>query len=150
MNLLELKLGFLKQWFINKGFLIEKFFSDIPKSYPYCQSGEVYYADLGVNIGCEIDKKRPVLVIQNDSIFRQSNLVSVLPFTTSLEKKGEKTTVFIDLNDYIWNDKKVKNSLVLVDQVRVISKTRLGNRVGEISRLKREEVKQVLRKVLGI
>jgi mRNA interferase MazF len=46
--------------------------------------GDVFMANLDPTIGVEIKKKRPVIVVSNDTINQFSRLVIVVPLTTNI------------------------------------------------------------------
>ena len=48
--------------------------------------GDIYYADLSPTVGSEINKRRPVLIVSNDSNNRVANTVTVLPITSNISR----------------------------------------------------------------
>jgi len=69
------------------------------QSMPYVTAGEIYYAQLGENIGSEIDKNRPVLIFQTDDRYiRMSNMAVIIPYKSMplQQVKGNAQTVKID------------------------------------------------------
>ena len=83
--------------------------------------GEVFYADLHGGIGCEQDGERPVVVLQNDVGNRYSPTVIVAPLTSRLHKKPLPTHVWCGADSGL-----LKNSCILLEQIRVIDKKRLS------------------------
>lgn len=53
--------------------------SDIP---PYINKREVFYAELGVNLGSEQGLRRPVVVLQNNAANAKSDTIIIAPITT--------------------------------------------------------------------
>jgi mRNA-degrading endonuclease toxin of MazEF toxin-antitoxin module len=107
-------------------------------SKPHVLMGDIYYAYLGTNIGAEIDKGRPVLVFQNDSRYiRQSNLVFVIPISSNIKPNPYK--VIINLTVIILNEG-IKDSSIIIQQARSISKNRLHKYKGHLSEEKIKEV----------
>lgn len=53
--------------------------SDTP---PYINKREIFYAELGINIGSEQGLKRPVVVLQNNAANAKSDTVIIAPITT--------------------------------------------------------------------
>ena len=53
---------------------------------PPVQRGDVFWANLDPTIGVEIQKTRPVVVMPNDVINQRSQLVIVVPLTTSVTR----------------------------------------------------------------
>ena len=96
--------------------------------------GDVYYADLRPVVGSEQGGIRPVLVIQNDVGNRHSPTVIVAAITSQINKSKLPTHVELSARQY----EMVKDSVVLLEQLRTIDKRRLKERVchldGEIMR----------------
>ena len=87
--------------------------------------GDIYYADLRPVIGSEQGGVRPVLIIQNDTGNRHSPTVICAAITSRMNKAKLPTHVELDAERY----KLVKNSVVLLEQVRTIDKKRLKEKV---------------------
>lgn len=91
--------------------------------------GEMYYADLSPAVGSEQDGFRPVLIIQNDLGNRYSPTV-VVAAITGRPKKAELPTHY---PLPVGNGLEVP-SIVLLEQVRTIDKSRLYQYVGRLDR----------------
>ncbi len=91
------------------------------------ERGDIFYADLNPVTGSEQGGIRPVLVIQNDTGNRFSPTVIVAAITSNLGKARLPTHIIID------NDKLSEKSVVLLEQIRTIDKTRLIKKVGRLS-----------------
>ena len=87
--------------------------------------GDIYYADLRPVIGSEQGGVRPVLIIQNDTGNRHSPTVICAAITSRMNKAKLPTHVELDAEKY----KLIKNSVVLLEQVRTIDKKRLKEKV---------------------
>jgi mRNA interferase MazF len=48
--------------------------------------GEIWFADLSPTRGSEINKRRPVLIVSNDSNNRASSTITVLPLTSNVAR----------------------------------------------------------------
>ena len=107
--------------------------------------GEIYLANLDCSVGSEQSGIRPVLVIQNDIGNKYSPTIIVLAIT-SKSKKNIPTHVKIDSN--IEGIK--RDSIVLVEQVRTIDKSRLIKRIGKLDFNKMNEIKEALKLSLNI
>lgn len=83
--------------------------------------GEVFFADLHGGVGYEQNGERPVVVLQNDMGNRYSPTVIVAPLTSSRTKKPLPTHVWCGADSGL-----LKNSCILLEQIRVIDKTRLS------------------------
>lgn len=88
--------------------------------------GEIYYADLSPVVGSEQGGVRPVLIVQNDVGNKYSPTVIAAAITSQKEKS--KLPTHIEINAQ--NCGLAKNSVVLLEQIRTIDKTRLKERMG--------------------
>lgn len=89
------------------------------------QRGDVYYADLRPVVGSEQGGIRPVLIIQNDVGNRHSPTVIVAAITSQINKSKLPTHVELSSRRY----EMVKDSVILLEQLRTIDKRRLKERV---------------------
>lgn len=87
--------------------------------------GDIYYADLRPVIGSEQGGIRPVLIIQNDVGNRHSPTVICAAITSQMNKAKLPTHVELDSRRYAM----VKDSVILLEQLRTIDKTRLKDKV---------------------
>ena len=87
--------------------------------------GDIYYADLRPVIGSEQGGVRPVLIIQNDTGNRHSPTVICAAITSRMNKA--KLPMHIELNAARYH--MVKDSVILLEQLRTIDKTRLKDRI---------------------
>ena len=83
--------------------------------------GDIFYADLRPVIGSEQGGVRPVLIIQNDVGNRHSPTVICAAITSQMNKAKLPTHVELDSRKYDL----VKDSVVLLEQLRTIDKKRL-------------------------
>lgn len=98
--------------------------------YVECESvivrrGDVYYADLRPVVGSEQGGIRPVLIIQNDMGNKHSPTVICAAITSKMNKAKLPTHVELDSNRYDM----VKDSVILLEQLRTIDKKRLKDKV---------------------
>ena len=87
--------------------------------------GDVYYADLRPVIGSEQGGIRPVLIIQNDVGNRHSPTVICAAITSKMNKAKLPTHVYLDAEIC----RMVKDSVILLEQLRTIDKKRLRDKV---------------------
>ncbi len=85
--------------------------------------GEIYYADLSPVIGSEQGGLRPVLIIQNDVGNKYSPTTIVAAITSKKDKVEMPTHVKIKA------DGLSRESLVLLEQIRTIDKSRVKERI---------------------
>lgn len=90
--------------------------------------GDIYYADLRPVVGSEQGGIRPVLIIQNDTGNRHSPTVIVAAITSKMNKAKLPTHIEIDSKKYDI----VKDSVILLEQLRTIDKKRLKDKVCHI------------------
>ena len=98
--------------------------------------GDIYYADLRPVVGSEQGGVRPVLIIQNDIGNRHSPTVICAAITSKMNKAKLPTHVELEAGKYDL----VKDSVVLLEQLRTIDKQRLRDK---ICRLDSEILKKV-------
>ena len=98
--------------------------------------GDVYYADLRPVVGSEQGGIRPVLIIQNDIGNRHSPTVICAAITSKMNKAKLPTHVELEAGKYDL----VKDSVVLLEQLRTIDKQRLKDKICRLD-------SEILRKV---
>ena len=103
--------------------------------------GDIYYADLRPVVGSEQVGVRPVLIIQNDIGNRYSPTVICAAITSRMNKAKLPTHVEIDAGKY----QIVKNSVVLLEQIRTIDKQRLKDMVCHVDKKLMTKVDEALR-----
>ena len=103
--------------------------------------GDIYYADLRPVIGSEQGGVRPVLIIQNDTGNRHSPTVICAAITSRMNKAKLPTHVELDAEKY----RLIKNSVVLLEQVRTIDKKRLKQKVCHLDNTIIRRVNEALR-----
>ena len=87
--------------------------------------GDLYYADLSPVIGSEQGGLRPVLIVQNNTGNRHSPTVIVAAITSRTTKAKLPTHVELEAGRF----QLVKDSVILLEQLRTIDKKRLKDRV---------------------
>lgn len=87
--------------------------------------GDVYYADLRPVVGSEQGGVRPVLIVQNDVGNRHSPTVICAAITSKMNKAKLPTHIELDCGKY----EMVRDSVVLLEQLRTIDKKRLKDKV---------------------
>ena len=89
------------------------------------KKGDLYFADLSPVVGSEQGGVRPVLVVQNDVGNRYSPTIIVAAVTSQTGKSKLPTHVELDSARYDM----VKDSVILLEQLRTIDKRRLKDKV---------------------
>ena len=101
----------------------------------------VYWVDLDPVRGSEIAKTRPALVVSDDAMNRMLSTVVVCPITSRLHPR--------------WPSR-VRTSIagreaeIAIDQIRTISKARLGERIDAISVAAAAEVRHIITQMYGL
>ena len=108
--------------------------------------GDIYYADLSPVVGSEQGGIRPVLIIQNNVGNRHSPTVICAAITSKMNKAKLPTHIEISARNY----KIVKNSVILLEQIRTIDKQRLKECVCHIDPVMMKNVDQAIRDSLEL
>ena len=103
--------------------------------------GDIFYADLRPVVGSEQGGIRPVLIIQNDVGNRHSPTVICAAITSKMNKAKLPTHIEINAEKYGI----VKDSVILLEQVRTIDKSRLREKVCHLDQEILSSVNQALR-----
>jgi len=108
--------------------------------------GDVFFADLSPVRGSEQGGQRPVLIIQNDIGNKYSPTVIIAAITAKIAKAKLPTHVEVEASQVGL----LKDSVVLLEQVRTIDKTRLIQRLGHLEEHVMVEVDKALVISLGL
>ena len=108
--------------------------------------GDLYYADLRPIIGSEQGGVRPVLIIQNDVGNHFSPTVIAASITSRQRKHRLPTHVFF----LFFTEGLRCNSIVLLEHVRTIDRSRLGDYIGRLDETAMEAVNEALAISIGI
>ena len=90
--------------------------------------GDIYYADLSPVVGSEQGGMRPVLIVQNDTGNKHSPTVIAAAITSQTGKA--KLPTHIELNAQSVGLS--RDSVILLEQIRTIDKSRLRERMGRL------------------
>ena len=107
--------------------------------------GDIYYSQLGDNYGHEQGGVRPVLIIQNNIGNLHSPTVLVAPITSRIKKSTLPTHVYISERA-----KLEKNSVILLEQIRTIDKSRLKEYLCKLQSDEIEAVNKAISVSLGV
>lgn len=107
--------------------------------------GELYYADLSPVVGSEQGGIRPILIVQNDTGNKYSPTVIAAAVTSKMTKAKLPTHIEITANEFGL----VKDSVILLEQIRTLDKKRLKEKIGELSDTKMKKVNTALLISLG-
>ncbi len=108
--------------------------------------GEIYYADLSPVVGSEQGGVRPVLVISNDLGNYFSPTVIAAAVTAKMEKSSLPTHIDIEKTEQGLD----KDSVILLEQIRTIDKTRIKEKVCTLEEETMEKANEALKISIGI
>ena len=106
--------------------------------------GDIYYADFDSYIGSEQGGKRPVVIIQNDIGNRWSPTVIIAAVTSKIKKTVLPTHVEINTESL------AKDSIALLEQIKTIDKSRLGDYLGTVDNKTMKNIDDAIKISLGI
>lgn len=101
--------------------------------------GQIYLAFL-TGKGSEQRGRRPVLILQNNMGNKHSPTTIVAPITSSKSKKKRHLPVHVP----VYSDKLEKESMVLLEQIQVIDKSRLGKILCQIGDAQLDKIDKAL------
>jgi len=103
--------------------------------------GEVWWVNFEPSIGGQVRKERPALIISNNASNKHLNRVQVIPLTGNVDRLyPSEAYVTID----------GKTSKAMADQLTTVSKERLANLVGRLSRDDMSQVERAVQVQLGL
>jgi mRNA interferase MazF len=103
--------------------------------------GEVWWVDFGPSKGGEIRKRRPAVIVSNDSANRFLNRVQVMPLSSHTAKLYPSEARI-----------RIKNaeSKAMADQLATADKSRLSDRIGVLSATDLRAVEDAIRIQLAL
>lgn len=107
--------------------------------------GQIYYADLSPVKGSEQGGFRPVLIVQNDVGNRYSPTIIAAIITTRKTKANLPTHVWLNAECGL-----PKDSMVELEQIRTLDRTRLSDFMGTVSQEVMKEIDMAIKISLGI
>lgn len=110
-----------------------------------CHRGDIYFANLNPAVGSEQGGHRPVLIIQNDIGNRFSPTV-IAACITSRDKNRLPTHIRLSPADTGLS----KDSIVLLEQVRTLDKSRLQEKVGHAGERTMKAVNEAMSVSFGL
>lgn len=107
--------------------------------------GELYYADLSPVVGSEQGGIRPILIVQNDTGNKYSPTIIAAAITSQINKAKLPTHIELSANEFGL----VKDSVILLEQIRTLDKKRLKEKIGELPAITMSKVNHALLISLG-
>ena len=90
--------------------------------------GDIFYADLSPVVGSEQGGTRPVLIVQNDTGNKHSPTVIAAAITSQTGKARLPTHIELNAQSVGLS----RDSVILLEQIRTIDKSRLRERMGKL------------------
>jgi mRNA interferase MazF len=101
---------------------------------------DICFADLNPTIGSEIQKTRPVVVISQDEMNQYLDTIVVCPLTSKLHPQW-RSRLQITMNG--------RQAEIAVDQIRTISKLRLKQNIGRLSKRNASQLRKLITDMYG-
>ena len=98
--------------------------------------GNVWWVNFEPAVGGEVRKQRPAVIVSNDAANKHLNRVQVVPLTSSVDR------IYPSEAPVTVRGKKHK---AMADQLTTVSKQRLQNRVGRLSKADIQAVEQAIK-----
>jgi len=103
--------------------------------------GEVWGVNFEPAVGGEIRKKRPAVIVSNDSANRFLNRVQVVPMSSSIDRLYPSEA---------YATVKGRKSKAMADQIATVSKQRLLDKLGRVSDEDLKNIESALRTQLDL
>jgi mRNA interferase MazF len=101
---------------------------------------EVRWAQLDPTAGAEMAKTRPVVIVSLDALNARLQTVTICPLTSQLHPSW-RTRLAVRVAG--------KSAEVAVDQIRTISKARLGRKLGTLSAAEASQLRRLITEMYG-
>ena len=103
--------------------------------------GEVWWINFDPSVGGEIKKQRPAVILSNDVSNKYLNRVQVVPLSSQIDKLYP-SEAYVKFGG--------KQAKALADQLTTVSKARLLNKAGHLSKADVEQVERAVKTQLDL
>lgn len=100
------------------------------------EHGDVWWINFDPAVGEEVRQERPAIIVSNDSSNKHLNRVQIVPLTTSVGVLYP-SEAFVKVRG--------KKHKAMADQLTTVSKGRLDNHVGRLSKADMQAVEQAIK-----
>lgn len=101
----------------------------------------VYWVNLEPTIGSEMAKRRPAVVISDDAMNARLATVVVCPLTSRIHERWPSR---------VQTSATGRSAEIAVDQIRTISRRRIGDAIGTLSGAEAASVRHVITEMYGL
>jgi mRNA interferase MazF len=98
--------------------------------------GEVWWVNFDPSVGGEVQKERPAVLVSNDIANRLLNRLQVVPLSTKIERLYP-SEAYVTMNGV--------QQKAMADQLTTVSKQRLTNKLGKLSKADLQAVERVVK-----